>query len=228
MSGLASRIKETRTRGESVGARSFLVPSPLLGSTLLAVAATETPAQYFPADVPPESHLSPLDVPAPPPLDRLRGAPLTASPKAGSRKSAGSKKAAVAKQAPRKASVIAPVRMKPANGTQRNGDGVVHVTLKRKAPTLDAPEKALAWLQGMVKKVNISAIPTMLDYYRRLGWIPNEAYGWLLELSTGLTKSAQPATWKMVKNDPAQLAAIHRESYKHLKALFGARMQTTF
>jgi len=245
LSGLASRIVEARNRQESVGPRAYLLPSSLLGASLVAVAATESDAPtahlepeatdaptMLPGELPPEAHVrTKIDVPPPPPLAALRGAEMelayldanlvepTPLPRFKLQKKTSSAKTQVKKMSE------PIVRMKNGNGNHKgNGHAVVQVMVKKKAPSLDAPEKALAWLQGMVKKVHVSAIPTMLDYYRRLGWIPNEAYGWLVELSTGLTKSAQPATWRMVRNDPAQLAIIHRESYKHLKGLFGERM----
>ncbi|HEX9815408.1 MAG TPA: FlaD/FlaE family flagellar protein, partial [Candidatus Thermoplasmatota archaeon] len=195
------------------------------------------------SEVPPEAHVLHVDVPPPPPLAALRGAeaelegmeaefnepsPLPRIPiyqKPRRAKNATKKTIEPIVRVKKMTEPI--VRMKNGNGTHKISQPVVQVVVKKKAPSLDAPEKALAWLQAMVKNVNVSAIPTMLDYYRRLGWIPNEAYGWLVELATGLTKSAQPATWRMVKNDPAQLASIHRESYKHLKGLFGERMNRT-
>ncbi len=249
MSSLAARIKEARTRSTSVGPRAVLVPSNFLGASLVAVAATDgyqprvhtatasaAPATVMATDLPLadlrgiEQELAGLeaDVAEPSPMPRV---PIYEKPR---RAKTAYEKPRRAKTATKKISepivrvkkMTEPiVRMKNGNETHRTTQPVVQVVVKRKtAPALDAPEKALAWLQGMVKNVNVSAIPTMLDYYRRLGWIPNEAYGWLVELSTGLTKSAQPATWRMVKNDPAQLAHIHRESYKHLKGLFGERM----
>ena len=252
MSSLAARIQEARTRSTSVGPGAALVPSPLLGATLFAVAATEeyAPTTFAPSaspagtrtispDAPPEAHLLSMGVPTPPPLAALRGleeelavigaaidepAPLPRAvvfPKP--RRTKRTKKPSEPMVRVKKMTEPI-VRLKNGNGNHRAKEPVVNVVVKKKAPSLDAPEKALAWLQTMVKKVNVSAIPTMLDYYRRLGWIPNEAYGWLVELATGLTKSAQPATWRMVKNDPTELAVIHRESYKHLKGLFGERM----
>lgn len=253
MTSFAARIQEARTRSTSVGPRAFLLPPHLLGASLFAVATTdgyEPTAHAAPAgasatmmatEFPPEAHVRTMNVPTPPPLAALRGVeeelagveaenaepapmPRVRTPPKPRRAKSATKN--ISEPIVRVKKMTEPiVRMKNNNGTHRTTQPIVHVVVKKKAaPALDAPEKALAWLQGMVKNVNVSAIPTMLDYYRRLGWIPNEAYGWLVELATGLTKSAQPATWRMVKNDPAQLAAIHRESYKHLKGLFGDRM----
>lgn len=250
MSSLADRIRQARTARPSVGPRSVLVPRTFLAASLVAVAAAQpatsvhAPTHMVGDDLPPEAHaMTPIDVPPPPPLEALRGAeqelaeieatliepsPLPRAPRYA--KKSRSRPTRVRNVQVKQMSEPV-LRMKNGNGNanrhHRSGNDVVHVTLRRKRPSLDAPEKAIAWLQGLVGKVHVSAVPTMLDYYRRLGWIPNESYGWIVELATGLTKSAQPATWRMVRNDPTQLAAIHRESYRQLKGLFGERMNRT-
>jgi hypothetical protein len=82
------------------------------------------------------------------------------------------------------------------------------------------PEACLGWLAALSKTINPGALHMLLQYYQRLGWIPNGAYGYMRELCTGIARQIPNLTWESLAMPPERLIQVHVESYKWLSQMF--------
>lgn len=249
MTGLAQRIEEARappapdptlpvTEG-AVGVKSFFFAEPKPQPTLEnfpdenvptfnqgpeaqdpgPVPVNEispTPAANPPAAGAEESSPMDLAVAAPPSLEALRRVPARHRSRPVARVARSTRKARPLSRHAKTAPIRATPAVRNGSKTHTNGNGRARAA----GDGEEKPEVALAFLRRLARRIRVGAVPLVLDYYRRLGWIPAEEYGWMCELASGVTKGTQPATWRMVKVEAAELAAVHRDSYRRLKELF--------
>ncbi len=84
---------------------------------------------------------------------------------------------------------------------------------------------AIAWLEHLGRAGKPAALPRLLDYYHRVGWIDDTTHGWLADLASGMADPPTPSTtagvptWEKLGLKPADLARLHRRSLRFLELL---------